>query len=201
MKADRQSGFTLIELLATVPIAAILLGVGVPSFVSAVKNSRIQSQVSDLRFALLTARSEAVKSTESVTVCARATDTTCGDDWTKGWLVFIDQTTPTNESIASIESTSDIIRLDGEISTDDTSLVAFGSNDRTASGASARNFITYDVRGQSDWDNGYFKLCDDRGAEYGKALNVALTGDIRTGRTSGTSNIPNDVFGREITCP
>lgn len=97
---QKARGFTLIELIVTVAIAALLLGIGVPSFVRTVKSNSMSSGVnafmSDLRYA----RSEAVRrggkvvmcrseDPESATpACAAAGATVKG--WASGWLVFHD---------------------------------------------------------------------------------------------------------------
>ena len=91
MKSNTQQiGFTLIELLMTVVIVSILLGVAAPSMRAVAQNSRLTAAHNELTGSLQLARSEAVKRRTHVSVCARNTDTSCGDDWKKGWLVFTD---------------------------------------------------------------------------------------------------------------
>jgi type IV fimbrial biogenesis protein FimT len=92
MDCQRQRGFTMIELLVTLSIAAIMLTIAVPSFRDFVQNSRMTSQTNDFVLALASARSEAVKRGLFVTVCSRATNTTCAGSttWDDGWLVFVD---------------------------------------------------------------------------------------------------------------
>ncbi len=201
MEKYQQVGFTLIELLTTVAIASILLGVGIPSFTEAVKNSRISSQYNNVVQALYLARSEAVKNTSAVTVCARGSDTTCGSDWNNGWLVFVDNTLTANEAVAVVDATDQIINVQEPVKGDNT-VESWGSDDRTAAAVSERSYVRYFSDGSTDWENGFFKICDtDRGAEFSRAVNIVLTGDIRRARSASTSTTPLDTFGRLIDCP
>ena len=94
---QRQSGFTLIELLITVVVAGIVLGVGVPNFVSLVRTNRTVTEVNNLVTAMHLARSEAVGRGVEVRIAPRtvgASTGACADpcisDWTSGWIVGID---------------------------------------------------------------------------------------------------------------
>jgi type IV fimbrial biogenesis protein FimT len=87
----KQRGFTLIELLVTISIAAILLTIGIPSFTSFMRSSRVSSATNDLAATLYLARSEAVKRGAAVTVCPDANgDSTCdaSTDWNDGLVVL-----------------------------------------------------------------------------------------------------------------
>lgn len=80
-------GFTLIELLVTMAVAAILLGIAVPSYQTFVMNNRMATQANDMITALNMARSEAVKRAANVTVCASSDGATCTGTWAQGWIV------------------------------------------------------------------------------------------------------------------
>lgn len=88
-------GFTLLELIITIALLAILMGIAVPSFRAAIQNNRMTTQANDLVTAFQLARSEAIKRGRPVSICASDTsggedEPECGDDWTQGWMVFVD---------------------------------------------------------------------------------------------------------------
>ena len=85
-------GFTLIELMIGIAILAIILGLGVPSFMNTIERNRITTATNDVVMAMQMARSEAIKRRAEVTVCRRdAAGSACenGTDWAGGWLVLV----------------------------------------------------------------------------------------------------------------
>jgi len=74
-------GFTLVELMIGLVLVAILMSIGVPMFRSFVLDQRLRATSSDLRIALTTARSEAVKRNTVVEVKPRE------GVWKKGWTI------------------------------------------------------------------------------------------------------------------
>ena len=186
-------------------VAAILLAVGTPSFVTVVKNSQMSNDYNRLVGSLYLARSEAVKSNLPVTVCPRASNTQCGTDWSMGWHAFVDA-----------DTSDDVVALDGTVTAvisgadeivdtqldihDQNTISNYGSTNRTALTATARHFIRYRTQGEADWANGSFILCDERGAAHSRSINVAVTGAVQRGQLS-VNDIPMDVFSQEITCP
>lgn len=79
----RTTGFTLIELMVTVAVAAVLLGVGLPSFREALQNQRVKTAASDMFLSLILARSEAIKRSANIDLARHSTD------WVEGWDVRI----------------------------------------------------------------------------------------------------------------
>jgi len=200
MDAQNQQGFTLIELLVTLAVAGILLGIGIPSFTGAIKNSSVSSDYNHVTQALYMARSEAVKSHSAVTVCPKASEGSmiCGTnagDWKYGWLVFIDDVFDRNEDSATIDEADEIISM-YEAPRSKNTIQALGSTDKTANTATIRSYIRYEREGTANWANGSFLLCSKEDVELSRVLNVAPTGDVRPGRASGTE-YPRDVFNRE----
>jgi type IV fimbrial biogenesis protein FimT len=81
MGVRASAGFTLIELMISVLLVAVLLGIGVPSFRTLIDNQRLRAVSSDLRIALNTTRSEAVKRNRSVVLSPSDTG------WGGGWSI------------------------------------------------------------------------------------------------------------------
>jgi type IV fimbrial biogenesis protein FimT len=81
MYLKRSPGFTIIELIVTMAIAAIVLGLVVPSFQNLIRSNQVSTETNALVSALQLARSEAVKLSEDVTVSSD------GGDFSDGWCV------------------------------------------------------------------------------------------------------------------
>lgn len=79
---SRSGGFTLIELMLVVTLAALLLGIGVPSFNSFVSGQRVKTAASDFSMAAVQARSEAIKRNAEIGVVSAA------GGWKNGWCVI-----------------------------------------------------------------------------------------------------------------
>src|ERR1700743_3191135 len=95
------AGFTLIQKLITIAIAAILMGIAIPSFRYITNANRIASELNGLLGDLQLARAEAIKQGRNVTVCQSNDNTTCTNStsWQSGWIVFTD---PTNVGVHDI---------------------------------------------------------------------------------------------------
>lgn len=91
---QHEYGFTLLELIITLAIGAILLSLAMPSFRSIMGDSAMTGTANDFVFALQTARSEAIKRSADVGMCASsdplAVDATCSGGYNGGWLVYAD---------------------------------------------------------------------------------------------------------------
>jgi len=64
----------------------------VPNFMETIRNNRLIAQNNEFIGGLNLARSEALKLSGSVSMCASADELTCSGstDWTTGWIVFAD---------------------------------------------------------------------------------------------------------------
>lgn len=79
-------GFTLVEMMVTVALMAIMLAIAVPSFTSFRRNSELVSITNGFVAALNAARTEAMKRN----MYAMVTPVNNDNDWTAGWVAFVD---------------------------------------------------------------------------------------------------------------
>lgn len=95
-RRSKMGGLTLPELLATIAVAAIVLGIAVPSFRELFVQNRLTTQINHLVLDLNFARSEAVsRGGPLVVLCKSPNGNTCSteasDFWETGWIVFVDK--------------------------------------------------------------------------------------------------------------
>jgi len=168
-------GFTLIELLVTLSIAAILLGVAVPNFVTFIQNNRLATQANDLVTMLNYARSEAVKRNQTITVCSSTDGTSCAGSttWDGGLIVFVD-----TDGDGVVDGGEAVLQVRQAME---------GSN-TLRSGAQTR--LTYQSNGflEVAGSNDVFRLCDTRGTAMARAITISLQGRVST--STGTASCP-----------
>jgi type IV fimbrial biogenesis protein FimT len=78
------AGFTLPELMVVVALAAVMLGIGVPSFRDFVAGQRVKTAAGEYATTLVQARSEAIKRNTDVTVTPVSSG---ASGWQDGWVV------------------------------------------------------------------------------------------------------------------
>lgn len=188
-------GFTLVELLVTLAVAAILLSVAAPNFRDAIQDSRQDSCIYDLIGAMQYARSEAIKQSSRISVCALADDGSCGSNWNNSWQVFVD----TGTTIGAIDADETVLRTGCSLPSD----LKVGNSARlrnNGSGETTRNFVRFGPRGTSNWrGGGTFLFCDSRGIDHAVGINLSISGDIRRARRDGDDKLIN-AFGEEAVC-
>jgi type IV fimbrial biogenesis protein FimT len=88
----RSRGFTLMELMVTLVVAAVVLGLGVPSFREFQRNNRLTVSANDMLSLAISSRNEALRRQAVVSLCPSANPTsttaTCGTG--PGWISFVD---------------------------------------------------------------------------------------------------------------
>ena len=175
-----RNGFSLIELMVTVAIAGILMAVAAPSFQSMTANSKIKTYRDSLQKAIQYARSEAVGSGFSVSVCPSndpSTNVCAGTtDWTDGWIVFVDTSTGGTPTVANVLN---------RFETDGAHTITF--NPTSASNDKFFRFLP-DGRMDSQVKSGLIQFCDPLGVADARTLHVSpTTGQVRTGTKAEAS--------------
>lgn len=181
----KHKGFTLIELMMTIAIGAIVLTLGIPSFMGTIRSNRITTQANELVTSLNYARSEAIKRGVQVTV-RRLSPT--NQVWESGWEVFTDF----NENGARDDGGNPC--APGAVgNTDDCLLRTFpalpqGYTLRT--GLTIAQWIAYRADGTSVGSGGLpndtFRLCDDTAsAAAGRSIIVNRVGRTRVEEGAG----------------
>jgi len=143
---SRQSGVTLVEVIVTLTVAVILVSLALPSFRNQLLNRTVESTADTLASDFRFARSEAIKRTSKVTICASPNGTSCtgtGGLWKNGWIVFVP-----SASNGSFTSGDEIIRVQGAFdaiasiaASDGTSRSSFVFEATGWSQASAQQFL------------------------------------------------------------
>jgi type IV fimbrial biogenesis protein FimT len=144
-----QSGFSLIELMTALTVLAVLLAMSVPRFREFTRSNRVTAAHNDLVTAFTLARSEALKRSTAVSVCASSNGTSCvsttATNWAVGWIVFTDA----GGTAGSVDTASGdtVVQTWPAINNDMTLTGAVGFVQYTATGmvapATARNFDAY----------------------------------------------------------
>lgn len=85
-----QAGVTLIESMICVALMAIVLSLSVSGFGYLRESQNQQITRESLVSALASARQAAVHKRQSVYMCASSDGSSCSNDWSKGWITFLD---------------------------------------------------------------------------------------------------------------
>lgn len=85
--------FTLVEMLVAIAIAALLLAAGVPAFHHWLGAYELANHAKHLAETMMRARTDAVRSSQRVSLCKSSDQRQCADGgtWEEGFVVFIDE--------------------------------------------------------------------------------------------------------------
>lgn len=190
----RASGFTLLEMMVTLGIAAILIGLAVPSATAFIANNRMVSQVNTMVGMLNAARVEAIAQRRTVTVCGSADGVSCDGTWTANWIAFIDRDADgTIDISAPAAATDDVVIRRAAVENRIT--VALLPNTRTNIQFNSQGF-------SADGNGATVRFCDGRGNTYARGAILLATGRIAvaTDTNSTKDNIVNGHDNANLAC-
>lgn len=155
----RGRGFTLLELVVAMAVAAIVLTIGIPSFLNFIRNNRLTAESSDFMGALaLTRNTAAVRGTP---VSLGQTGSTAGD-YTSGWQVWID---PNGNGV--LDSGEQVIRVYTALDGGDTLV--------NAEGASSLTYLSTGFPSTAGTIL-HFKLCGPVAGSQGRQITISPAG-------------------------
>ena len=173
MNTRNQGGFTLVELMITLVILGVLSAIGAPAMRDMVMNNRLTTETNDMLVSLTFARGEAIKRSTNVVLCKTSDPTTsppscdAGAAWTKGWVIFADDGSGTFEAVNDV-----LLRLgDGFPGT--------GNKIKLDTGANSFGFTNL---GLLTTTNTLVFICDSRGDNFAKVVDIFSTGRSRVNR-------------------
>lgn len=206
---SRSRGFTLMELMVVLALAAVILGLGAPSFREFSRNNRMVTIANDFLGGVQSARTEAIKRqlvAGGIAICPSgnpdAASPTCLAATTKqfdGWIAFVDTNNNCDRDVA--DTTEIVLRSGSRIDLDNT----VNSNRKSASNGSC---ISFGASGFMRTDTGRptatrMLFCDERGntKQAGIDLSVARGVDVTaTGRARITRDV-TEIAGWTVSCP
>ncbi len=210
-------GLTLIELMVTLAVFAIITVLAFPGFKLYQQNSNRVSQINDLVAVFNMARSEAVKRGLAVTVCASADQATCSNinDWTTGWIVFIDDNQngaveATDGNGAFDAGAGELILILSHGSLSGASLVYNDIvNGTVAVRFNPRGTLAVFNAAAAPNTNAVFLRCDSRAAtqpvplrnNHARAVILTASGRTRLSRDSDNNGIREDDTNADLVCP
>jgi type IV fimbrial biogenesis protein FimT len=138
----RAGGFTIVELVFTILIAAVILGIGIPSFRTMIHSNRLVTQNNEVVAAMQFARSLSITRNQPITLCRTDDEDDVDCAATSGEWEFWIVRDPANEVLRRgvLPSYSDTISFNSDL-TDDTMVFGTDGIARTG-GAVVNNTIT-----------------------------------------------------------
>ena len=178
----RQDGFTLVELMVVLSVAAILTTIGVPSFLSTIRDNGVSTRTNELITDLALARTEAIRRGQTVTVCPSTDGTSCAGSggWEQGWISFRD-----NDASGVLDSSDCSTPADCVLRR--SPALASGYTLR-ANNVTLAAHLSFDGIGMATASFGRLRLCDERGISHGRIIDVAAAGRAVAKQPSGSDS-------------
>jgi type IV fimbrial biogenesis protein FimT len=180
-------GFSLLEGLVCVTVLALLLGMSLPNWADFLDQRKGELALQKIISSIALARSAAIKSGETVTMCPSKDTSSCGGQWQSGHIVFSDLNRNQLLDEEEILWTSvEHFNLTGTIH-----FRAFQN----------RQLLHFNALGFSQYQNGNFTFCSlDRNSQKARQLVLNASGRVRKSVDSDGDGIHEDSAGKPLSC-
>ncbi len=179
----RAQGFTLLELLFTVAVAAVLLGIAAPNFRNMYIRNALAGHSNDVIGSIAYARSEAIRQSTPISICASSDGATCSGTWSDGWIIFVNSD---GDEPAAVDDGETILKTYSGV----------GGNYSIGASANLSANITY-RRDGSALNTGMMTFCHD-GEEVGARSLIVTRLRPRMARDTNGDRIPDRDDGANI---
>ena len=178
-------GFSLLELLITLAIAAILLGISLPSFNKIIERNQIAADMNSLHNVFHFARSTAIAKKQKIHICGSNSQSTCDKFWTQNILVFIDENDDKKPDVDEIIHIRPFNLRNGQYKS------------RMSSGVSHTRFLT---DGRASGGGTVIYCPNDSVASKYRRMTWNRLGRVYRGSDSNGDGIVEDLEGKELNC-
>ncbi len=184
---EKWFGISLLELILVIFILSILVGLSLPEFNLLLQQKQGEATLRKLASAIQLAKTSAISSGHTVTLCRSADGNICGGQWRDGVILFTD------------------INGDRTIGEDDALLqyVQFPDSAGELSFRAFQNkqYLQLTSSGFTRNQNGNFTYCPDNGqASLAKQLIINRTARLRYAIDSDGDGLKEDSQGKPIRC-
>lgn len=163
------TGFTIIELMITIAVAAVILGLGVPSFQGLMERNLLTSNINQFISSLAFTRSEAIKRNQRVLLCATNNGTDCANTgYENGWIIFVDANA--NGTRDAADENEEIIWVNEPLAAN---LTLRGNN------GCCTNTVPYMASGRIAGIPGSIYLCMDNDTTRSRQVTIIMSGRVR----------------------
>lgn len=175
-RSGRRGGYSLFELLMTLVMAAMLLGLALPSLGGLIADKRLRAEADALFHAVHVARKASITRRRVVSICPSSDGKSCDPKagWSNGWIMYENLGRRStglrtkNEKLLKYHKVADKVRIDAN--------------------RGSFSFRSTHLRAT----NGTIRICDENRRAETRAVVISYTGRPRVAR--------EDPRGRPYTC-
>jgi len=180
------AGFTLVELLVTLALILILSGLAAPAFTNLFQDNRARLVTDQLRQLINLARTEAIRSGVTITICPSTDQQNCSTDWQAPIIVFTD-----SNRNRTIDHNDRVLRQLDLLRENETLQLRASSN---------KKYLQFNALGQPHGTFGNFTYCRDNLLSSARRLTINFVGRVRAHKDLDGDGIVDGTASSPIAC-